>query len=186
MSVTSSNLVEGPAVLYYGAYGATEPADSAVNSAPATSAWTDLGGTNEGLTLSIDREMSEMTVDQVLYVVATQPTKIDPKIKTTLAEATLANLAIVLNEGTVATPGSYRTFDPPTTEASFQATYYALIVDGWAPGTAKRRRVIARKCLSIESVEAAYKKDGQFVFPATWRIHYIDSSTKPFHIVDAI
>lgn len=186
MSVTGTNLVQGPAIIYYGAYQATEPADSAVASAPSASAWTDLGGTDEGLTLSIGREFSELTVDQVLYVIATQPTKVDPQIKTNLAEATLANLGYAMNGGTVTTSGSYRTYDPDITEANFQPTYFALIVDGWAPGSAKRRRVICRKCLSIETIETAYKKDGKFMYPVTFRVHYIDSSTKPFHIVDAI
>jgi|SRR6185369_956925 len=184
MGVTGSNLVQGPAILYYGAYQAAEPADSAVATAPA-SAWSDLGGTDDGITLSIGREFSELSIDQVLYIIATQPTKVDPVIKTSLAEATLANFAKAMNGGTVVTSSGYSTYDPDITEANFQPTYFALIVDGWAPGSAKRRRVIARKCLSIESIESAYKKDGKFMYPVSMRVHYIDSSTKPFHIVDA-
>lgn len=186
MSVTGPNLVQGPATLYYGLYQAVEPADSAVNSAPSVSAWTDLGGTDEGLTLSIGREFSELTVDQVLYVIATQPTKVDPQIKTNLAEATLANLAIAMNSGTVTTSASYKTYDFESQENNFQPTYFALLIDGWAPGSAKRRRMIARKCLSIESIESAFKKDGKFMYPVTFRSHWVDSSTKPIHVVDAI
>lgn len=186
MSVTGPNLVQGPATIYYGLFAAAEPADSAVNTAPSVSAWTDLGGTDEGLTLAINREFSELSVDQLLYDVGTQPTKVDPQIKTSLAEATLANLAIVLNQGSVTTSGSYKTYDFQSQENNFQPTYFALIVDGWAPGSAKRRRIIARKCLSVESVESAYKKDGKFVYPATFRVHWVDSSTAPIHVVDAI
>lgn len=187
MSVTGPNLVQGPAVLYVGDFEATEPADSAVNSAPSSSAFTDVGGTDEGLTLAIGREFSELSVDQILYIIATQPTKVDPQIKTNLAEATLANLAIALNGGTVTTSGSYRTYDfANASDANFQPTYKCLIVDGWAPGAAKRRRIIARKCLSIESVESAFKKDGKFMYPVTFRVHYVSSTVTPIHVVDAI
>jgi len=171
--------------VYYGAYGATEPTDSNVTASPSAGIWTDLGGTSEGLTLTINREFSEMSVDQVLYVIESRPTKIDPQVKTSLAEATLANLSKAMNGGTVVTSSGYSTYDPDVTENNFQPTYYALLLDGWAPGSAKRRRVIVRKALSIESIETAWKKDGMTLIPATWRAHYIDSSTKPFHIVDA-
>lgn len=185
MSTTPSNLVQGPAVIYYGEFGATEPADSAVGSAPSSGTWTDLGATDEGVNLNIGREFSELTVDQVLYVVATQPTKIDPQIKTNLAEATLDNLKKAMNGGTIVTSSGWSSLDPDITEANFQPTYFALIVDGWAPGSAKRRRVIARKCLSIDPIESAWKKDGKFMYPVAFRIHYVSSSTKPFHVVDA-
>lgn len=182
---TPDNLVQGPAVIYIGAYQATEPADSAVGTAPSSGAWTNLGGTDEGLTLSIGREFSELTIDQVLLVMATQPTKVDPQLKTNLAEATLANLERVMNGGTVVTSSGWSSYDPDITEGNFQPTYRALIVDGWAPGAAKRRRIIARRILSIESIESAYKKDGKFMFPVTWRLHYVSSTVTPMHIVDA-
>lgn len=185
MSSNPANLVQGPAVIYYGAYQATEPADSAVGTAPSSAAWTDFGGTDEGLTLSIGREFSELTIDQVLYVMATQPTKVDPQIKTNLAEATLTNLSKAMNGGTVTTSSGWSSYDPDITENNFQPTYYALIVDGWAPGSAKRRRVIVRRALSIESIEAAFKKDGKFMYPVTWRAHYVSSTVAPIHVVDA-
>lgn len=185
MSVTGSNLVQGPAQIYYGAYGATEPADSNVSSSPSAGVWSDLGGTQEGLTLTINREFSEMSVDQVLYVMESRPTKVDPQVKTSLAEATLTNLKYAMNGGTITTSSGYSSYDPDITENNFQPTYFALLVDGWAPGSAKRRRAIIRKALSIETIESAWKKDGQFLIPVTFRVHYVDSSTKPIHIVDA-
>lgn len=186
MSITPSNLVQGPAVLYYGAYQASEPADSAVGTAPSSGSWTDLGATDEGLTLMVNREFSELTVDQIAGIAETRLTKVDPQVKTNLAEATLANFSKAMNGGTVTTSGSYATYDPSETEADFTPTYFALIVDGWAPGSSKRRRVILRKCLFIENIEAKWAKDGKFMYPVTIRAHYISSSTKTFHIVDAL
>lgn len=185
MSVTGSNLVQGPAQIYYGAYQAAEPTDANVSASPSAGVWSDLGGTQEGLTLTWNREFSELSVDQVLYVMGSMPTKVDPQVKTSLAEATLANLNKAMNGGTVVTSSGYSTYDPDTTENNFQPTYFALLIDGWAPGSAKRRRAIIRKALSIESIESAWKKDGMFLIPVTFRAHYVDSSTKPIHVVDA-
>lgn len=184
MSVTPTNLIQGPATLYWGLYQAVEPLDASVNGSPATSAWTDLGGTTDGLTLSLNREFSELSVDQIIDVVERRQTKRDVQVKTNLAEATLENLKIALNGGTITTNVGNKTYDPDISNSGLQPTYFALIADGWAPTPGKRRRVIMRKCLSIANVEGVYKKDGQFVWPVTFGIHYVDSTTKPIHIVD--
>lgn len=183
MSVNGANLVQGPAVLYIAAFGATEPLDSAVGS-PPTSAWTDLGGTTDGVTLTWNREFSALTVDQILYTMATQPTGIDLQVKTNLAEATLQNLERILNGGTLTVSASYSSYEPEVQAGNFQPVYSALIVDGWAPGAAKRRRVIMRKVLAIDNIESAYKKDGMFVYPTSFRVHYVSNAITPFHIVD--
>lgn len=186
MAIDITNLVQGPARVYYGAYGATEPADSAVGSAPSSPTWTDLGATEEGLTLTTNREHSKRNVDQVLWPVDSIPTDVDVQFKTSLAEATLTNLSYALNSGTVTTSASYETYDPDYSELDFQPTYYALIFDGPAPGSSKRRRVIARRVLAIDTVESKYVKDAGLVYTVTWRAHYIDSSTAPIHYVDEL
>ena len=55
MAVTTTNLIMGPANLYIATFGATEPADTDVNTTPPASSWTDLGGTQDGVKLSIDQ-----------------------------------------------------------------------------------------------------------------------------------
>lgn len=188
MPVTTANLIAGPATLYIGAYGATEPADTAVNSTPATSAWTDLGATQDGLTLAVNMEFFELEVDQVIWVMERRNSKIDPRVKTNLAEATLENFKYAMNSvGTAASGSGYKSFVPDVANSATQPTYVALIVDGWAPmvsGAGKRRRVILRKCLQMGNIETAYKKAGQTLFPVEFGIHYIDSSTTPLKIID--
>lgn len=191
MAATVSNLVQGPATLYIADFGATEPANSAVNSTPQASAWTDLGGTTDGVELSIQQEYKELEVDQVVDVPGRRLTKRDMSVKTNLAEATLANLAISLNDGTISPSGSGYSgyYEPAFTDSATQPTYRALLVHGWAPGNgannqSKRRMVILRKVLSSDNVEFAYKKEDQTVFSVTWSVHYVDGSTAPFKIVD--
>lgn len=185
-----TNLVQGPATLYIGAFGAVEPLNAAVNNTPQASAWTDLGGTTDGAELSIDQEYKELEVDQVVDVPGRRLVKRDMSVKTNMAEPTLENLVNALNDGTTATGSGYKTFEPAFTDSATQPTYRALILHGFAPGEgvggqSKRRMVILRKVLSTDNVQMAYKKDSQTVLSATFSVHYVDASTAPFKIIDA-
>jgi hypothetical protein len=117
MSVTTTNLIQGPGTLYTGAFGATEPTDTAVNAIPAASAWTDMGGTQDGVKLSVDQTYSELEVDQITLRVGSRLTKADFTIETSLAEATLENLSTTLNGGTAASGAGFKSFDPNVSPA---------------------------------------------------------------------
>lgn len=194
MSANVVNLVQGPAALYIGSFGATEPANGAVNLTPQASAWTDLGGTTDGATISINQEYKELEVDQVVDIPGRRLTKRDMSVKTNLAEPTLQSLLYALNDangGALGASGAgySGTYEPAFTDSATQPTYRALIVHGWAPGSgagnvSKRRMVILRKVLSSDNVEFAYKKEDQTVFSVTWSVHYVNSTTAPFKIID--
>lgn len=184
MAVVGTNLVQGPATLYKGAFGATEPADTAVNTTPPSSSWTDLGGTNDGVKLSIDQTYTELEVDQIVDRVGSRLTKRDFTVETTLAEPTLTNLSISLNGGTSASGAGYSSFEPSFASSATQPTYIALLFDGWAPGGAYNRRAIVRKCLSTEALELAYTKDKMTVYGVKFTGHYVSSSIAPVHITD--
>lgn len=177
MPVTSTNLIQGPAVLYTGLFGAAEPAT--VSTTPATG-WTDAGGTKDGVELTVADEYAVLDVDQIVYEIARRRTKRVVSVKTSLAEATLANLAI-------ATANTAPTANVLTADdglAAFAPAYGALLVDGIAPG-GFRRRITIRKTLPTDSVGMAYKKDGQTLLPVTWTLHWVSASIPPFKIEDA-
>jgi hypothetical protein len=179
MPVTATNLIQGPATLYTGIFGVTEPAT--VAAAPGVG-WVDVGGTQDGVTLSVELEFSELSVDQIVDIPGQRITKRVAKVKTNLAEATLANLAIALNElaGSVVA----NKFTPSNGLAAFTPNYAALLIDGIAPGGFKRR-IIVRRALQISTVESAYKKDGQTLFPIEFASHYVSPSIAPFSWEDA-
>ncbi len=184
MAVTVSNLILGPGTLYRGLFGAAEPAEAAINTTPAVSAWTDLGGTTDGVTLTINQEYTELEVDQIVDIPGRRLTKRELTISTNLAEATLANLALTMNNlSSVTTGSSASTLTPAFDTSATQPTYFALIFDGYAPD-GKRRRVVARRVLSIDNTEFAYKKDEQSVFTVTFSAHYVSSAIAPFIIMD--
>lgn len=189
MAVTVANLVQGPATLYVGAFGATEPLDAAVNTTPQASAWTDLGGTVDGAELTIKQEYKELEVDQVVDIPGRRLVKRDLTVKTKLAEPTFANLVYALNDGTTATGTGFSSFTPSFTDSATQPTYRALILHGWAAaagggGQSKRRMVILRRVLSSDDVEMSYMKDKQTLLTVTWSVHYVSNAIAPFKILD--
>lgn len=183
MSVTATNVIMGPGTLYTGAFGATEPADTAVNTTPQASAWTDVGGTDGGVKFGIDNTYTELQVDQVVDRLGSRLTKRDFVVSTNLAEPTLANLSIALNGGTAATGSGFASFEPNYATSATQPTYVAVLLDGFAPSQF-RRRVILRKALSTAKVDSEYTKDKQTFFPVEFTGHYVSASIAPFKVVD--
>lgn len=190
MSVTVTNLIQGPATLWYGSFGVTEPAKTtvALNGDPGVG-WTELGGTLDGLKWNMNREVSKLMVDQITYRVGSRVTEQDDTFETKLAEATLENLKFVLNGGTITigatTELGVNNYEPDVSNAATQMTYKALLFDGWAPN-GKRRRVIVRKVCSADNVSFNASRTDQSTFEVTMAAHYVSSSIKPFQVFDDV
>ena len=184
MAVVASNLIMGPGDLYIATFGATEPADTAINVTPPASSWTDLGGTQDGAKLSIDQTYTPLEVDQIVDEPGARLTKRMFTIETNLAEPTLENLKYLLNDGTAASGAGFKSFEPIYASSATQPTYRAIILDGYAPQQFRRRFVI-RKCLSNDKVESTYKKDSQTLFTVKWQGFYVSSVIAPFKLIDA-
>lgn len=177
MAVTSTNLIQGPATLYWAPFGSAEPLTIAT--APAAP-WVDLGGTKDGVEMGIADEYSVLSVDQIVYEVERRRTNRVLTIKTNLAEATLENMARAINN--TAPAASALTLDDGLT--AFAPSYGAILLDGIAPG-GFRRRAILRKTLSTDSVASSYKKDGQTLIPVTFTGHWVSANIKPLVVTDA-
>lgn len=189
MAVTTSNLVLGPATLYVAQFGVSEVSVStlsSLSSAPTGVEWTDLGGTTDGVSLTIAREFAELEVDQIIDLAGSRNTSRRFTIATNLAELTLQNLDIALSKsGTLTAAAGMSTYEPSLGNSGAEPTYSALLVDGYAPN-GKRRRIIIRKALSIEDVEFAYNKEDQSVYTVTFAAHYVNQTIKPFKIIDEL
>lgn len=181
-----NTLVMGPGAIYIGALGALEPAVGSVGSAPDPLVWTDLGGTLGGVELAVDQEFKTVIFEQLPDTPFNRLQKRYLSIKTPLAEATLANLGLALNDSAGVTGTEYT---PSVYDSATPLVYRSLIVDGWAPGVTafgrhKRRRIIVRKCLSVDNISLSYTKDGQTIYNVTWSCHHVDGSTAPFRVID--
>lgn len=181
--ITVTNLAQGPGDLYQGLFGATEPADAAVNSAPAASAWNGLGGTNGGIKLTINQTYDELEVDQIVDIVGRRKTKREFEISTDLAEVTLNNLVLALNESAPTTASGYSSWEPTIDNSATQPGYFAMLFDAYAP-SGFRRRFIGRRMLSTNNLATTVSKTDQTLFSVTFSAHYVSSSIKPFKVVD--
>lgn len=184
MGVSVTNLTQGPGTLYRGVFGAAEPLDTQVNATPAASGWTDVGGTQDGVNLTIDLKYKELEVDQSVDIPGRRLVSREMTLETNLAEPTLENLAFAANASAPVTGAGFKYYEPPNDTSATQPIYSALIFDGIAPG-GFRRRVFLRRTLSTASVKTAYTKDKQTVFTASFAAHFVSASIPPFRIVDA-
>lgn len=187
-TVTRANIVAGPAVIYAGIFGqVTIPADADVNVAPAASGgWRDMGGTDGALTVAVAQTFFTGRVQQVPDAVLRRLTERDVTAKVNLAEATLANFRAVTNEsqaGSGQGSGYSKQILTAGTAAIFPVEQ-SIIVDGWAPGTNKRRRCILKRVTSIENVEEAVDKGGMRMYPVTFGSMFIDTNTSPYDVID--
>jgi len=189
MAVTVTNLTLGPGELFRGDFGASEPADADIdNEIPDTSvsgSWTDMGGTQGGITLELNQEYTELEVDQVVDIPGRRLTKREFKINTNLAEPTLENYQLASNGGEITTGSGFRTYEPSVDNSGDTPDYAALVFDGFGPNSL-RRRVIARRVLNVATVGQEYMKDSQLLFPVEFSCHYVSESTRPFRYIDEV
>lgn len=182
MAVSVTELTQGPATIYRGAFGATEPLESAVNATPAASAWSDVGGTTDGMKLTVKVEYKNLDVDQLIDIPGTRAVTREITCETNMAQPSLENLQYALNGGTISTGSGWRAYEPIDSDAATQPEYSALLVHGWF-GT-DRRMVILRRVLSVEGTETDFKKDDQTVFKVKIQAFYVSPSIRPFRVID--
>src|SRR5438067_9947071 len=118
IAVNAANLVLGPARLYVAPFGSTEPTDASVTpngpSTPPSAPWTDVGGTDGGVTFEVDNTYTDLAVDQLTMPVGARLTEMKMTVTTKLSEMTLTNLQTSLNNiGTSNTGSGYQTLDIP-------------------------------------------------------------------------
>lgn len=195
VAVNAANLVMGPARMYAAPFGTTEPADSAVTpngpTNPPSSPWTDVGGTDGGVTFEVDNTYTDLSVDQIVMNVGARLTEMKMTVTAKLSEMTLTNLQTVLNSiGTTASGSGFSTLDIPVGSTATQPSYAALLIDGWAPmlgtGAPALRRIIVRKVLSQVKATLSYDKKTQQSYDATFTAYFVSNSINPVHIVDQV
>lgn len=183
-------VVMGPATLYAGALGVVTapPADASVNTTPAASAWTNVQGTNGGVTWSHDQKFTPLTVDQTPYAIDDRLTEVDIQVVLTIANVSLANLALALNTTVGATGAGFATLEPNYGPQASQVPTLSLLVDGFAPKgtgiTTPRRRFYLPRCKQVGKVQAVYSKTVQVGWDCTFNVYYVSDQVAPYHITD--
>jgi hypothetical protein len=180
-----NQLTIGAGPIYRGVYGATEPADTAVNTTPVASTWAEQGYTMGGIVFGITQTYYEFDVDQVLDIVARRLTRREVTLSTTLAEPTIANIKIAINGGVSATGSGFASLEPDA-DTDLVPDESAFIFDGRAPGGANRtRRVIVRKAMMKDPVNMNFSKTEAQGIPVVFVGQGVGGGIKPFKVIDA-
>ena len=164
MALDPVNILIGVGRMYVAPLGTTFPIVTATPAAP----WADLGETQDGVTVTPDQEIEEISVDQETGPVEAARTAETLVIETKLALATLENLAVVMG-GTVT--------DVPAASAvigtralglyrGFTLTKFAFLFRGDSPyveGYPAQYEV--PRGYFAGSAEAEHVKDGNVAYP---------------------
>lgn len=180
MAVTTTNLLQGPADLFHGVFGATEPVDA--GTAPAA-AWSDLGGTDGGATLTVGQTYAPMTVDQVAMPVDARKTEESVSVATSLAEGTLDNLRRALNIAVAPTETEIEALGELFSNSS--PLFSAVLLKGQKPGGGPRL-VVVRRALSTENVAMAWTKADKTMIPVTFTGYFVSASVRALRIDDTV
>jgi hypothetical protein len=183
------SLVMGPATVYVADFETLEPLDSEIASVPAGD-WMDIGTTLDGVVMTVKQEFEPVNVTQKPEAPARRLKRRHLEVDLSMAEPTLTNMLYALNSGELDSGSGYTSYSPPFLDRATPLTYRAVIIDGWAPGFSevdgkhRRRRIILRKCLSIDDASLGYTKDKLTACNVKWTVHRVDGVTTPFKIID--
>ena len=177
---TISEVIVGTGVLYVAAisndgnssgdYVAFPGGDGAGAWASPAAGWVDVGYSEDGWTLEMDKTFEDIMVAEEIDPIATFKTAQEVRLTGELAQASQANLQIALGGGTLTTgDGSngyetgFNAITPPGTD-DFDEKSLLLIVDG--PAGADRHVQIPR-AINVGAFSMAHQKAPQKVVIAT-------------------
>jgi hypothetical protein len=188
MAVVPTNLTQGPGVMWWAPFGTATPADSAFASTPPN--FSDAGGTQGGVMAEVDSTYTDQIVDQITLPIGGRLTAQSISVTTSLAETTLQNFNLAMNQTVqLGVQSAYTTSDINTATSATQPYYTTLIIDGWAPttGTAEiscRRRIIIYKVLSKSKATFSYEKEKNAIYAVTFEAYFVSGSVSPWHSID--
>jgi len=172
-TVTTANIVVGEAEVKIGASNTTMT-NSDFDSL------TSVGGTQGGVEISWEPDMVDIEVDQYGDAAKVIQSKVKVMVKTTLAEATLNNLALAWSYDSTGANDVVANNDGANTKTflfGVQNVYpyeKAIQILGNAPGsdaaTTKTRKFNTKRAISMESSTISMKRAEATVFAVSFRI----------------
>jgi hypothetical protein len=174
MAVTTANIVVGEAAVKVGASNI-----SMTNS--DFDALSDIGATQGGVEISWEPDMVDIEIDQYGDAAKVIQSKVKVMLKTTLAEATLNNLAIAWSYDRADNGADIKVNNDGANTKTFlfgsQSVYpyeYALQIVGNAPGSTasvtKTRKFNTKRAVSFESSMISMKRAEATMFAVSFRI----------------
>lgn len=172
-TVTTANIVVGEAMVKIGASNTSMTNSDFDN-------LTSVGGTQGGVEISWEPDMVDIEVDQYGDAAKVIQSKVKVMVKTTLAEATLNNLALAWSYDSAGSNDVVANNDGANTKTflfGVQNVYpyeKAIQILGNAPGsdagTTKTRKFNTKRAISMESSTISMKRAEATVFAVSFRI----------------
>ena len=174
MAVTTANIVVGEAAVKVGASNITMT-NSDFDSL------SDIGATQGGVEISWEPDMVDIEIDQYGDAAKVIQSKVKVMLKTTLAEATLNNLAIAWSYDRTDNGTDIKVNQDGANTKTFmfgsQSVYpyeYALQIVGNAPGSTasvtKTRKFNTKRAVSFESSMISMKRAEATMFAVSFRV----------------
>lgn len=174
MAVTTANIVVGEAAVKVGASNITMTNSD-------FDALSDIGATQGGVEISWEPDMVDIEIDQYGDAAKVIQSKVKVMLKTTLAEATLNNLAIAWSydrtDGGTDIKVNQDGANTKTFMFGSQSVYpyeYALQIVGNAPGSTasvtKTRKFNTKRAVSFESSMISMKRAEATMFAVSFRV----------------
>ena len=199
----AKNIIVGAGALYIGNTTGTEYDEDTLPAAVSTLAastvslqdpanvdstdWRSVGYTSEGAELSFEPDFGEVQVDQLLDVAKIFKQGQRVMVNTTLAEATLENMLVVLGadaddlDGT--STSDIQTFTINGGSLGYTPLERSIAIVGPGPeskagaGEVVERVYVAYRALSMDTVTVGVRRNEATVFPVSFRL--LASSTNP-------
>jgi hypothetical protein len=173
MAVNVANIVVGEATIKVG--------DSAnATTINAMDSFDDIGATQNGVEISWEPDMVDIEIDQYGDAARIVQSKVKVMVKTTLAEATLNNLALAWNYDSVGASDVVANNDGANTKTFLfggQTVFpyeKALVITGVAPNSSasgiKTRKFYTKRAISMEASNITMKRAEASVFAVGFRI----------------
>jgi hypothetical protein len=174
MAVTTANIVVGEAAVKVGASNITMTNSD-------FDALNDIGATQGGVEISWEPDMVDIEIDQYGDAAKVIQSKVKVMLKTTLAEATLNNLAIAWSYDRTDGGDDIKVNNDGANTKTFlfgsQSVYpyeYALQIVGNAPGSTasvtKTRKFNTKRAVSFESSMISMKRAEATMFAVSFRV----------------
>jgi hypothetical protein len=181
MAVSVSNIVVGEATVKTGV------SNTAMTNADFDSL-TDVGATNGGVEISWEPDMVDIEIDQYGDAAKVIQSKVKVMVKTTLAEATLNNLAIAWSYDNATGGADVKSNNDGANTKTLlfgtQSVYpfeYALQITGNAPGSTasvtKTRKFNTKRAVSFTSSMLSMKRAEASMFEVSFRILPVTEDT---------
>lgn len=181
MAVSVSNIVVGEAIVKTGASNTTMTNADFDN-------LTDVGATNGGVEISWEPDMVDIEIDQYGDAAKVIQSKVKVMVKTTLAEATLNNLATAWSYDNATGGADIKNNNDGSNTRTLlfgtQSVYpfeYALQIVGNAPGSTasvtKTRKFNTKRAVSFTSSMLSMKRAEATMFEVSFRILPVTADT---------